>query len=153
MSAASSGPAMQAARRNLDAFLRALPARDWAAMAATLSPTVRRHGIEDSAERDAVEGRDAYLRWLAGFADPLHEYSWTIGRVLVDPEARSAVVVATTRYRAKPEDVPFGYRLAMIFGFDQAGLIDVVDLYWKTPAQRMSGDTIRPDRTAAGRPA
>ena len=73
--------------------------------------------------------------------------------MLIDPDARAATVEATTRYRAAPADVPFGYRLAMIFGFDGAGLIDVVDLYWKAPTKRMPGDTIRPDQAGEGRPA
>jgi hypothetical protein len=136
---------MQQSRRNLDAFLRSLPARDWATIATTMTPDVKRHGIEDNPDTDAVQGRDAYIAWLSGFADPLYEYGWTIHRILFDEDTGAATVMCSTHYRVRADDVPFGYRLAMVFGFDSSGLIDSVDLYWKTPAKRMPGDTIRQD--------
>jgi hypothetical protein len=136
---------MQQSRHNLDVFLRSLPARDWAAIATTMTPDVRRHGIEDNPDVDAVQGRDAYIDWLAKFADPLHEYGWTIHRVLFDADTGTATVMCSTHYLVRPDDVPFGYRLAMVFDFDPSGLIKTVDLYWKTPAKRIAGDTIKSD--------
>lgn len=122
-------------------FMAALPARDWPRLSATLAPHVERIGPEGS-EGDGVVGRDGYVSWLAGFADPLYEYGWTVHRIIYSDDGRTAVVDCSTRYLLTREAEPFGYRLVMVFDMGDSGLIERVDLYWKTPRQRVPGDTI-----------
>ena len=122
----------------IDEFMACLPLRDWPRMARTLSPDVRRSGVEDN--NDIVVGRDKYLQWLSGFADKLFEYSWTTHRTIIS--GQTAVVDCSTRYLIDKTSKPFGYHLAMIFDVGKDGLIESVDLFWKTPAQRVPGDTI-----------
>jgi hypothetical protein len=128
-------------RSVINEFMVCLPARDWGRMARTLAADVRRIGIEGEST-DLVIGRDPYLAWLSGFADKLFEYSWTTHRIIFSDNDLSAVVDCSTRYRLEENSEPFGYRLVMIFDVGGDGLIHSVDLYWKTPSQRVPGDTI-----------
>jgi hypothetical protein len=128
-------------RQVIDKFMKSLPARDWKAMKETLAPDVMREGPEGQ-DGDALMGADAYIEWLSGMADPLHEYGWRTDRLIYGDDGRSAVVEATTRYLITPDSEPFGYHLVMLFEFDDLNRIADVDLYWKTPKKRLRGDTV-----------
>ncbi len=130
-----------AVRQVIEKFMASLPARDWKAMAETLAPDVTREGPEGP-DGDALVGPEAYIGWLAGMADPLHEYGWRTDRIIYGDDGRSAVVEATTRYLIEKDSEPFGYHLVMLFELDEQNRIADVDLYWKTPKQRLRGDTV-----------
>jgi hypothetical protein len=123
-------------------YVEALLARDWDRFAGMLAEDVHREGAE-GAETDSVDTREAYLSWAKNLIDPLYEYSWVVHRVAYSQTGDVAWVEATSQYRVNESDKPFGYRLAMVLEINGDGLIQQVSLYWKTPQQRLPGDTIR----------
>jgi hypothetical protein len=130
------------ARTNaVEEYVAALQARDWERMGKTLTLDVRREGIEGP-ESDAIEGRDAYLKWSAELLDPLYGFIWTPSRFVESANGRTILVEAESRYEPKKGDAKFGYRLAVIFDLDDDGLIKNISFYLKTPRQRLAGDTI-----------
>jgi ketosteroid isomerase-like protein len=122
-------------------YVDALLSRDWDRFVAMLAPDVHREGAE-GAETDSVDTREAYLGWAKNLIDPLYEYSWVVHRVAYGEGGKVAWVEATSQYRVNESDVPFGYRLAMVLEINDENLIQNVSLYWKTPQQRLPGDTI-----------
>ncbi len=122
-------------------YVEALLARDWDRFVSMLAEDVHREGAE-GAETDSVDTREDYLAWAKNLIDPLYEYSWVVHRVAYSQDGTVAWVEATSQYRVHEADVPFGYRLAMVLEINPKGLIQNVSLYWKTPQQRLPGDTI-----------
>ncbi|MES2481632.1 MAG: nuclear transport factor 2 family protein [Pseudomonadota bacterium] len=125
----------------VDEYVAALQARDWARMGKTLTEDIQREGPE-GAESDAIQGLAGYLKWSADLLDPLYAFSWTPTLTFKDPTGRYALVEAESRYEPKKGDTPFGYRLAVVFRLNAAGLIEHVSYYWKTPRQRLAWDTV-----------
>lgn len=129
------------ARARAQEFMDALAARDWPRLSSTMAQDIRRIGVEGS-DIDGAVGREPYMQWLRGFADPLFQYGWTVHRIICSSDDRTAVIDATTEYLLTASSEPFGYRLVMILDFNEQGLVARNDLYWKTPQKRVPGDTV-----------
>lgn len=119
----------------------ALRARDWKRMGRTMADNVRREGPE-GAETDAISGKEDYLKWSADLLDPLYDFKWIPSRIEAVEGGRTVLVEAESDYEPSRGDVRFGYRLAVIFDFNDDGLIQQISYYWKTPRKRLSWDTV-----------
>lgn len=110
----------------LDRYLAALPAQDWEALGACLAPDVHRTGPY----LDVVEGREAYVAFLAGVIPTLPNYALTVHRVRkLDGGAHLVELSETLDVGGVPTEFPE----ALLFDFDGDGLIARVDIYIKQP--------------------
>jgi len=125
-------------------FVDALLARDWPRFRATLTNDVYREGFE-GAEIDSVRGIEPYMKWTTELIDPLFEYSWVVHRIAYSADGDAAFLEATSTYRVREEDEPFGYRMAVIFDLTSDQRIAQLSWYWKTPAKKLAGGTISGD--------
>lgn len=129
---------------NLDVakeYVAALQARDWARMGKTLASDISREGPE-GAETDAISGREDYLKWSADLLDPLYGFTWTPSRIEASASGETVWVESESLYEPAKGDEKFGYRLAVVFDFNESGLIQHVSYYWKTPPKRLAWDTV-----------
>jgi len=129
---------------NLDVtreHVAALQARDWKRMGKTMADNVRREGPE-GAETDAISGKEDYLKWSADLLDPLYGFTWTPTRIQATEDGKSVLVEAQSDYEPAKGDVRFGYRLVVIFDFNEDGLIQDISYFWKTPRKRLGWDTV-----------
>ncbi len=115
-------------RQILERYFEALRNQDWKSLATCLADEVHRTGPY----LDVVRGRQAYLEFLSGVIPVLRNYELQVFRIReVDGgsalvELRETVDVGGTR-REYPE--------ALLFDFDEHGLIVRVDIYIKQPPQ------------------
>jgi hypothetical protein len=125
----------------VEEYVAALQVRDWDRMGRTLTADVRREGVEGP-ETDAIDGREAYLKWSADLLDPLYSFTWTPSRFVTSASGKTILVEAISRYEPNKGDEAFGYRLAVVFELNEEGLIKHISFYWKTPRKRLAWDTI-----------
>jgi hypothetical protein len=110
----------------LDRYFDALRTRDRQALAACLAPNVRRTGPY----LDVVEGREPYADFLAHTLAKLANYQLWVDRVMEFDDRTSLVLL---REVLDVEGVPTAFPEALLFGFDETGLIASVDVYIKQP--------------------
>lgn len=108
----------------LDEYFNAMRHHDWDSLANCLAPNVRRTGPY----LDVVEGRRAYVDFLAGVLPTLSNYSLSISSIRKF-DATSAVV--TLSETLDVNGVPTEFPEVLLFEFDASGLILDVDVYVK----------------------
>ena len=117
---------MPTPRDVLERYFDALRTADWKGLAACLAPDVRRTGPY----LDVVEGREPYAAFLARTLARLANYRLWVDRVLEIDDRTSLVLL---REVLDVEGVSTAFPEALLFGFDETGLIASVDVYIKQP--------------------
>jgi limonene-1,2-epoxide hydrolase len=125
-------------------YVAALIERDWPRLSATLAPDVHREGFDGP--RDSTDGLDDYIAYLARVMDPIENFGYDVHRIVATDDGKVGLVEVTSRYREGGEDL--GYRMAFVLDTNADGLIDNVEIYWKTPDRRLKQDTVY-DRSEA----
>jgi hypothetical protein len=113
---------METLRRYLDALAR----QDWDALSGTLAEDVKRTGPY----LDVVEGRKAYTEFLSRVVPTLPEWRLDVSRIRALDDGAALVELSET---LAVNGVPTRYPEALIFDFDEAGLIRRVDIFIKQP--------------------
>jgi hypothetical protein len=109
----------------VERFFELLSARDWASLGGVLAPAVERVGPFG----DRVVGRDRYLDLLAGAVPSV--YRNDVHRITYAPDGRSGFA-RVTEHLTYP-DRELHLEEAYAFGFDDAGLVSRVEVFWQTP--------------------
>lgn len=111
----------------LERYFEALRAHDWDDLADCLAEDVRRTGPF----LDVVEGRSAYVKFLAGVIPALAGWSLAVSRIhsLEDGSA-----LALLRETVEMDGVASEFPEALLFDFDADGRIVRVDVYMQRPA-------------------
>jgi ketosteroid isomerase-like protein len=111
------------ARDLVERYLAGLAAHDWAAVAATLAPDVRRMGPY----RDEYRGREQYAKFLADTISRLGGYQLDIDRVL----GAGPTVTVELRETVDDGDARLETSEAVLFDTDD-GLITNIAVYLQT---------------------
>jgi len=111
----------------LQRYFDALRRQDWAALRGCLAEGVHRTGPY----LDVVEGREAYVAFLAQVIPSLPHYSLEVSRVHLLAEGGGAFVELSET--TDVDGVPTRFPEALRFGFDESGRIREVDVYIKQP--------------------
>jgi len=109
----------------LERYFDAMRACDWPALAATLAPDVHRTGPY----LDEVNGRDAYVSFLASVIPKLPNYALDVARIRPIEGGGAVVELSETIDR---DGGRFRTAEALLFEFDAAGRIARVDVFIKT---------------------
>jgi hypothetical protein len=110
----------------LERYFEAMRAHDWEALGKCLAEDVHRTGPY----LDVVEGRNAYVRFLANVVPTLPNYVLEVSRIR-DLGGRSALVELSETLDV--DGVSTEFPEALLFDFDDEGLISRVDVYIKQP--------------------
>ena len=110
--------------RVLDDYFEALRTQDWARLASCVAEDVHRTGPY----LDVVQGRQAYVAFLAKVLPTLPNYDLVVSRVR-QPSPASAVVELSEF--ADVDGVRTAFPEVLLFDFDDAGAIARVDVYIK----------------------
>jgi len=110
----------------LERYFDALRTHDWSALSDCLCEDVSRMGPY----LDAIEGRDAYVAYLAQVVPTLQNYDLRVTRI-DKLEGGSRLVRLREILDVDGESTDFPE--ALVFDFDSAGLISHVDIYLKQP--------------------
>lgn len=108
----------------LDEYFDSMRSHDWARLAECLAPDIRRTGPY----LDVVEGRAAYVEFLAGVIPTLPNYALSISSIH-SFDRTSAVVKLTETLDVR--GVSTNFPEVILFDFDDAGRIATVDIYIK----------------------
>jgi hypothetical protein len=110
----------------LDRYFQSLRDHDWEALASCLADDVHRTGPY----LDVVEGRQAYVDYLAAVLPTLRNYELRVARIRsLEP---GSVVVELTEH-LDVDAVTTAFPEVLLFDFDAEGLIQRVDIYIKQP--------------------
>lgn len=120
------GEGMWMSRQVLDRYFEALRSQDWESLAACLAEDVRRTGPY----LDVVQGKEAYVEFLAGVIPTLLNYELKVHGVR--PLEGGSALVLLSEILAR-DGVQTEFPEALVFDFDDAGLIQRVDIYIKQP--------------------
>jgi hypothetical protein len=108
----------------LDAYFDAMRSHDWAGLANCLAPAVRRTGPY----LDVVEGREAYVEFLAKVIPALPNYTLSVTRTdAIDAATAVVRLTETLDVRGVATEFPE----VLFFEFDELGRIAGVDIYVK----------------------
>jgi hypothetical protein len=110
--------------RVLDDYFEALRTRDWARLASCVTEDVHRTGPY----LDVVEGRQAYVAFLAKVIPALPNYDLVVSRVR--QPSRDSAVVELSEF-ADVDGVRTEFPEVLLFDFDAAGTIRRIDVYIK----------------------
>lgn len=110
--------------RVLDDYFEALRTQDWARLATCVAEDVHRTGPY----LDVVEGRQAYVAFLAKVIPTLANYDLVVSRTR--PLGDAAAVVELSEF-ADVDGVRTEFPEVLLFDFDAAGAIRRVDVYIK----------------------
>jgi hypothetical protein len=113
----------------LERYFAALRAHDWQGLADTLADDVHRTGPF----LDVVEGKGAYVEFLAGVIPPLANYALDVARILVFDDGAALALLSESMDRDGRRET---HPEALLFEFDAAGRIARVDVYIKRPPRR-----------------
>jgi len=108
----------------LERYFQALRDEDWQALGACVAEGVRRTGPY----LDVVEGRDAYVDFLAGIVPKLANYELRVRDVKLLADGGAVVRLSES---LDTEGVRSEHPEMLLFGFDADGLIAEVDIYLK----------------------
>ncbi len=112
--------------QTLERYFEALRTQDWESLASCLAENVHRTGPY----LDVVRGKQPYVDFLSGILPTLRNYRLKISRVR-KVEGGSAIVELVEALDAN--GVRTEYPEALLFDFDEEGLIRRVDVYMKQP--------------------
>ncbi len=112
--------------QTLERYLEALRTQDWESLASCLAEDVHRTGPY----LDEVRGKQPYVDFLSGILPTLRNYRLKVSRVR-KVEGGSAIVELVEALDAN--GVRTEYPEALLFDFDEEGLIRRVDVYIKQP--------------------
>jgi hypothetical protein len=119
-------------------YFEALRGQDWESLALCLVDDVHRNGPY----LDVVQGKHAYVEFLAGIVPTLKNYDLQVHRIRVIGEASALVELSEI---LDVSGVRTEFPEVLLFDFDDNGLISRVDIYIKqTPAKR-AGDVEHSD--------
>lgn len=113
--------------RVLDRYFDALQRHDWPTLSDCLAADVRRTGPY----LDVIEGREAYVGFLARVMPSLPGYRLVVSRVRRLDDGAALVELSET---TDVDGVPTEFPEALLFEFDAAGRIRFVDVYLKDPS-------------------
>jgi hypothetical protein len=110
----------------VERYLAALPARDWPALGACLTPDVERIGPY----HDVYRGREAYVAFLADTLRALQGYELVVSRLIVAKDvvvAELSETVETSTGRRRTDE-------AVVFDLSPEGLIRRVAVFLRRTA-------------------
>ncbi len=113
----------------LDRYFEAMRTQDWDKLASCLSEDVQRTGPY----LDVVRGREAYREFLSSVVPSLQGYELKVLRVR-SIDGKSALVELSETLEV--DGVRTEFPEALLFDFDDQGLILRVDIYIKQPPKR-----------------
>jgi hypothetical protein len=112
--------------QTLERYLEALRTQDWESLASCLAEDVQRSGPY----LDVVRGKQPYLGFLSKILPSLRNYQLKVSRVR-NLEGGSALVELVEALDV--DGVRKEFSEALLFDFDEEGLIRRVDVYMKQP--------------------
>lgn len=112
--------------QKLEQYFDALRTQDWESLAACLAEDVHRTGPY----LDVVRGKKAYVDFLAGVIPRLENYDLRVSEVRPLDNGSALVLLCESMDR---NGVRLEFPEALVFDFDEAGLIRKVDIYLKQP--------------------
>lgn len=115
--------------RVLERYFEALRTQNWEKLATCLAEDVHRTGPY----LDDVRGRRAYVDFLAGVIPTLRDYELKVFRTRRLEDGCALVELSETVDR---DGVRSEYPEAILFEFDDSGLIRGLDIYLKQPPER-----------------
>ena len=113
-------------REVLERYFAAMRARDWDALAETLAEDVHRTGPF----LDVVQGREAYVKFLAGVIPALENYALDVARIRALEDGAVLVELSESMDRGGRRET---HPEALLFEFDRDGRIARVDIFIKRP--------------------
>jgi hypothetical protein len=117
----------------LEQYFEALRTRDWDGLGQCLADDVRRTGPY----LDVVRGKQAYVEFLAGVIPTLRNYELKVFRIR---ELGRGSALAELSETLDVDGVRREFPEALLFDFNDEGLILRVDIYIKQPPARDAGD-------------
>ena len=124
--------------KTLEHYFEALRTHDWESLGTCLADDVHRTGPY----LDVVRGKQAYVEFLSGIIPTLRNYELKVFRVR-ELDGGSALVELSETLDV--DGVRREFPEALLFDFDDEGLILRVDVYMKQPPAGHSG-TPKPER-------
>jgi len=121
----------------LDEYFEALRSKNWEQLAACLSDNVHRTGPYC----DVVKGKHAYVSFLEGIVPALANYELEVHQVRLLEDGSALVLLSES---VNEGGTRMTFPEALVFDFDQGGLISRVDVYLKQPPRKRgsgAGDT------------
>jgi hypothetical protein len=115
----------------LERYFEAIRVQDWEALGGCLSASVERTGPY----RDVFRGRDDYVAYLSKIIPTLESYSLNVDRVRELEDGSLCVELNEVLDLAGVRSV---FPEVLLFGFDDEGAIDSVDIYIKQPPRGRS---------------
>jgi hypothetical protein len=112
--------------QTLERYLEALRTQDWESLASCLAEDVERTGPY----LDVVRGKQPYVDFLSGILPSLRNYELKVSRIR-KVGGGSALVELVEALDA--DGVRKEFPEALLFDFDEEGLIRRVDIYMKQP--------------------
>ena len=117
--------------RVLDRYFEALRKQDWDALSACLARDVHRVGPY----LDAIDGSQAYVEFLAGIIPTLPNYDLRVhGTHVLENGAILVLLSEVLDRKGRRTEFPE----ALVFGLNDEGLIQSVDIYIKQPPDAAS---------------
>jgi hypothetical protein len=118
--------------RTLERYFEALRAQDWEGLGRCLAEDVHRTGPY----LDEVRGRQAYVEFLSKVIPALRGYELEVSRTRGLEDGSALVELSEI---VELDGVRTEFPEALLFGFDDRGLIRRVDIYVKSLAGRRQG--------------
>jgi len=115
----------------LERYLEAIRNQSWGDLASCLSSSVKRTGPY----LDVFHGREDYVSYLSRVIPTLENYSLNVDRVR---ELEDGSLCVELNEVLDLEGVPSVFPEVLLFGFDDEGAIDSVDIYIKQPPRKES---------------
>lgn len=112
--------------QNLEQYFEALRDQDWESLAACLAENVHRTGPY----LDVIQGKHAYVEFLSGVIPTLRNYELKVLRIR-ELDSDSALVELSETLDV--DGVRTEFPEALVFDFDEEGLILRIDIYIKQP--------------------
>ncbi len=118
-------------KKLLERYFDAIRTQSWSTLASCLSPSVERTGPY----LDVFHGRDDYVAYLSRIIPALENYSLNVDRVR---ELEGGALCVELNEALDLEGVSSVFPEVLLFGFDDDGTIDSVDIYIKQPPRGKS---------------
>ena len=123
-------------------FWKGVDEHDWDLVASTIADDFVRIGMRDD-EADTSRGKVAYMQFVSEVTGRMDQHSLKMVDLFRSEDGRTAVAecIETIYPPGEPELV---MRFINILTLNDAGLIEKLDIFWKTPP-RMPPDWITPE--------
>src|SRR4051812_8488424 len=118
-------------------FWRGIDSHDWDLVASTLADGFVRIGMQDNDE-DTCRGKAAYMDFVSTVVGKMDHHDLKTDRIFYSGDGRLAVAetVETIRPPGEPE---LRMRFVNVMELDADGLIEKLDIFWKTPPRMPPG--------------